>query len=193
MVRVEVDKIASFLNNLLLLWHLKGITSVVPFLLPEKSRPKNKKGDLVMTVNDALKMLYEKMGGTADVSGVTTSSEMIDYIEDVAGSGGSGGAGGVYVETTLNVAGQYEVEYVSTTTAAAVITALQAGSSVVFHVPASDYQFEMYLAIWGYIPENNTNDSDAKFLFGYGDSWGNLTSGGKIGEDGYIHFAVYVD
>ena len=41
-----------------------------------------------MTVNDALKMLYEKMGGTADVSGVTTSSEMIDYIEDVAGGGG---------------------------------------------------------------------------------------------------------
>ena len=45
-----------------------------------------------MTVNDALKMLYEKMGGTADVSGVTTSSEMIDYIEDVAGSGGGGGS-----------------------------------------------------------------------------------------------------
>lgn len=146
-----------------------------------------------MTNLEALKYAYTELGGdAAEVAEITSNAEVIAKIGELEIGGGGGGAGGVYVETALNVAGQYEVEYVSTTTAAAVITALQAGSSVIVHVPSSNYQYEMYLAIWGYVPEYDGND--AKFLFGYGDSgWGNLTSGGAIGEDGYIHFAVYVD
>ena len=145
-----------------------------------------------MTNLEALKYAYTELGGdAAEVAGITNNADVIAKIGELEiGGGGGGGAGGVYVETALNTSGEYP-EYVSTTTAAAVIAALQAGSSVIFHVPASDYQFEMYLSIWGYEPPHN--DNSATFLFGYGASWGNLTQGGAIGEDGYIHFEVYVD
>lgn len=52
-----------------------------------------------MVTTDALKLLYSKLGGTADVSEVTAISEMVDLIEDVAGSGG-GGASGLLVTIT---------------------------------------------------------------------------------------------
>lgn len=52
-----------------------------------------------MVTTEALKLLYRKLGGTADVEDITAISEMVDLIEDVAGSGGGGGGdGAMYVE-----------------------------------------------------------------------------------------------
>ena len=41
-----------------------------------------------MVILEALKLLYKKLGGTADTEDITASSDMIDLIEDVAGGGG---------------------------------------------------------------------------------------------------------
>ena len=48
-----------------------------------------------MVTTDALKLLYKKLGGTADVESITSISDMVDLIEDVAGGGG--GASGLVV------------------------------------------------------------------------------------------------
>lgn len=46
-----------------------------------------------MVTTDALKLLYKKLGGTADVENITAISDMVDLIEDVAGEGGGGASG----------------------------------------------------------------------------------------------------
>lgn len=46
-----------------------------------------------MVTTDALKLLYKKLGGTADVDNITAISDMVDLIEDVAGGGGGGASG----------------------------------------------------------------------------------------------------
>lgn len=46
-----------------------------------------------MVTVDALKLLYKKLGGTADVEDITAISDMVDLIEDVAGGGGGGASG----------------------------------------------------------------------------------------------------
>lgn len=50
-----------------------------------------------MVTTDALKLLYKKLGETADVDNITAISDMVDLIEDVAGGGGGGGASGIFV------------------------------------------------------------------------------------------------
>lgn len=50
-----------------------------------------------MVTTEALKLLYKKLGGTADVDNITAISDMVDLIEDVAGGGGGGGASGLVV------------------------------------------------------------------------------------------------
>lgn len=45
-----------------------------------------------MVTTEALKLLYKKLGGAADVDNITAISDMVDLIEDVAG-GGSGASG----------------------------------------------------------------------------------------------------
>lgn len=52
-----------------------------------------------MVTTDALKLLYKKLGGMADVDNVTAISDMVDLIEDVAGGGG-GGASGMVVSVS---------------------------------------------------------------------------------------------
>lgn len=52
-----------------------------------------------MVTTDALKLLYKKLGGTADVDDITAISDMVDLIEDVAGGGG-GGASGLVVSVS---------------------------------------------------------------------------------------------
>lgn len=54
-----------------------------------------------MVTTDALKLLYKKLGGTADVDNITAISDMVDLIEDVAGGGG-GGASGLVVNVTVD-------------------------------------------------------------------------------------------
>ncbi len=51
-----------------------------------------------MVTTEALKLLYKKLGGTADVDNITAISDMIDLIEDVAGGGG--GASGLLVSVS---------------------------------------------------------------------------------------------
>lgn len=46
-----------------------------------------------MVTVDALKLLYKKLGGTANVDNITAISDMVDLIEDVAGGGGGGASG----------------------------------------------------------------------------------------------------
>lgn len=53
-----------------------------------------------MVTTDALKLLYKKLGGTADVDNITAISDMVDLIEDVAGAGG-GGASALVVHATM--------------------------------------------------------------------------------------------
>lgn len=53
-----------------------------------------------MVTTDALKLLYKKLGGTADVESITAISDMVDLIEDVAGGGG-GGASALVVHATM--------------------------------------------------------------------------------------------
>ena len=57
-----------------------------------------------MVTTDALKLLYKKLGGTADVDDITAISDMVDLIEDVAGGGGGGASGLVVnvVDVTLD-------------------------------------------------------------------------------------------
>lgn len=55
-----------------------------------------------MVTTDALKLLYKKLGGTADVDNITAISDMVDLIEDVAGGGG-GGASGLVVHETVDL------------------------------------------------------------------------------------------
>ena len=53
-----------------------------------------------MVTVEALKLLYKKLGGSADVTQITAISDMVDLIEDVANSGGGGGGGGMTVTVT---------------------------------------------------------------------------------------------
>lgn len=46
-----------------------------------------------MVTTEALKLLYKKLGGSADVENITAISDMVDLIEDVAGGGGGGASG----------------------------------------------------------------------------------------------------
>ena len=52
-----------------------------------------------MVTTEALKLLYKKLGGSADVESITSISDMVDLIEDVAGGGG--GASGLVVNVTF--------------------------------------------------------------------------------------------
>lgn len=61
-----------------------------------------------MVTTEALKLLYKKLGGTADVDNITAISDMVDLIEDVAGGGG--GASGLVV-TISPVEGSETDEY----------------------------------------------------------------------------------
>lgn len=54
-----------------------------------------------MVTTDALKLLYKKLGGSADVDNITAISDMVDLIEDVAGEGG-GGASGLVVTVSAD-------------------------------------------------------------------------------------------
>lgn len=54
-----------------------------------------------MVTTEALKLLYKKLGGSADVEHITAISDMVDLIEDVAGGGG-GGASGLVVNITAD-------------------------------------------------------------------------------------------
>lgn len=58
-----------------------------------------------MVTTEALKLLYKKLGGTADVESITSISDMVDLIEDVAGGGGGGGASGLKVTVTVDSTG----------------------------------------------------------------------------------------
>lgn len=54
----------------------------------------------IIPVVDALKELYGKLGGTpADVEDISTTTEIIQEIADVATPGGGGGGGGVIYKT----------------------------------------------------------------------------------------------
>ena len=58
-----------------------------------------------MVTTEALKLLYRKLGGSADVESITSISDMVDLIEDVAGSGGGGGASGLVALVTWDDSG----------------------------------------------------------------------------------------
>lgn len=63
-----------------------------------------------MVTTEALKLLYKKLGGSADVEHITSTSTMIDLIEDVAGGGG-GGASGLVVHELEDVdSGDYYLD-----------------------------------------------------------------------------------
>lgn len=74
-----------------------------------------------MVTTEALKLLYKKLGGTADVESITSISDMVDLIEDVAGGGG-GGASGLVVnlvrdETVMPPSTYLDKNYTEITTA----------------------------------------------------------------------------
>lgn len=62
-----------------------------------------------MVTVDALKLLYKKLGGTADVDNITAISDMVDLIEDVAGGGG-GASGLVVYELAEDVTGNFYLD-----------------------------------------------------------------------------------
>lgn len=88
-----------------------------------------------MVTVEALKLLYRKLGGSADIDKVTAISEMVDLIEDVAGSGG-GGAGGLVVNVT-KVEGQ-ENQYTIDKNYTEIKTAVEAGITPMFIKSSSD-------------------------------------------------------
>lgn len=63
-----------------------------------------------MVTTDALKLLYKKLGGSADVDNITAISDMVDLIEDVAGEGG-GGASGLVVTVTYTYDDSSQTEF----------------------------------------------------------------------------------
>lgn len=99
----------------------------------------------MFTTVQSLKGLYVKLGGNAaDVAEVSTETEMIQKITDVASSGGGGGAKLV----ALN-------EYVGISDGAAVFADMQAGADYKFYFEQSETTFYFIPISFG--ASGNTN------------------------------------
>lgn len=114
-----------------------------------------------------------------------------------SGGGGSGGGGGMAVETTFHNDGYQQVYFKADKTAAEIIAAFKAGTSVVFHIPSDDTYgvYEGWFMLDGYSPLSAYNNNEM-FTFLGQDSPDTLC--GNIGNietdnDGYIRFYVYID
>lgn len=89
---------------------------------------------------EALKALYAQLGGSADVSGITTKAPMIDEITSVASGGGGGGGDSAFA--VIRTTGVNDLDEGTTTYESidpdAIPAALEAGKVPVLWVDMTD-------------------------------------------------------
>lgn len=92
-----------------------------------------------MVTVDALKLLYKKLGGTADIDNITAISDMVDLIEDVAGGGGASGM-------VVHVIGEEDEQYLDKTYAE-IMGSIENGIMPVFSVTEGTGEGEVGYAV----------------------------------------------
>ena len=116
----------------------------------------------IIPVVDALKELYGKLGGTpADVEDISTTTEIIQEIADVASPGGGGGGGSAMIVNfhygSKEVSGTEYEAMIGDKTFNEVFTALNSGTIVVGKL-ADEEVIQVFSAVSTYkhIGENST-------------------------------------
>ena len=87
-----------------------------------------------MTNFDALKQIYEALGGEEEISG--TNLDALKAIAEVAGSGGGGGGGGALIVTVTKPSTDV---YQMDKTAMEIYDAMSTGKAVVVNFPGSQF------------------------------------------------------
>jgi hypothetical protein len=102
----------------------------------------------ILTVVDSLKQLYEAMGGTpSDVERISTVTEMIQELSEIAGGGGGGGSVGAHVIALTNVpTSTAQAILPSGVTYASILADLENGTIPMLKVPTASSGNYIYAA-----------------------------------------------